>query len=284
MATSRKTRAALAANPPLADGKGLLPAGTPLCGRARGKQRGNLTQDGQSGTCAKKAGAGTNHPGTGACYLHGGNAGRKPKPAEEHSELYKRNQSYPSRYVAIEHPTLTSLVAKFGSDPDYMALNGEVALLRAVLTDYVNRYYEQTEALLAWHGSFNDGWSPMYGEWLDARDTAIAAGETPPPPPDPARAPGKPRQIVDIASVSKMLTDVGALVTRIHQIETEGAITLVTLGEILLDHQVGFVQGAIEVIEDADLLGRLTNAVEKRWQAIKVDPRMRRSRERGARE
>lgn len=105
----------------------------PTCG-ARVKSR-------PGGTCEQPAGWGTNHVGTGRCKLHGG---ATPIKTGRCSEIYK------------QLPRIGERIAEFLEADDPLDLRRELATLRALLTDYIERYQEFTEALIAWHESFRD--------------------------------------------------------------------------------------------------------------------------------
>jgi hypothetical protein len=71
--------------------------------------------------------------------MHGGKAGRKPTHG-----LY-----------SMEHQTkLTELVDSFKKLEDPLDLKPELAMLRSLVHDWVNRYTENREALLLWSRSF----------------------------------------------------------------------------------------------------------------------------------
>src|SRR5689334_21056250 len=107
-----------------------------------GTRCGRKTKSG--GRCTQPAGWGTDHVGSGACKLHGGNAGRPPKHGLDGD-----------RYRAVRRPRIRELLDSFADDPDPLNLLPEVRILRALILDFIERYDEQTEALIAWHASFN---------------------------------------------------------------------------------------------------------------------------------
>lgn len=77
------------------------------------------------GICTRPAGWGTQHPGTGRCKLHGGNAGR---PVTH------------GRYSLAHREKLAEKAAQFLGDPEPGNLAGELALMRALLQEYLERY------------------------------------------------------------------------------------------------------------------------------------------------
>lgn len=75
--------------------------------------------------CRKQAGWGTGHAGEGRCRLHGGNAGR---PIET------------GRYSLRHRASLEEKATAFLSDSAPGDLTGELALMRALLQDYLERF------------------------------------------------------------------------------------------------------------------------------------------------
>ena len=106
------------------------PHGYPPCPARKSPKQGG-------GPCARSAGWGTDHPGSGPCKSHGG------KTPIKHG-----------RYSKIERPRIKELIDQFSNDPDPYNLLPEVVLLRALIVDFVERYDKYAEALIAWHESF----------------------------------------------------------------------------------------------------------------------------------
>lgn len=82
--------------------------------RLRGERAGRL--------CGRSAGKGTDHPGQGRCYQHGG-----ATPIKH------------GRYSMITRPALRDLVAQFEADPDPLNLEPELALLKAFAVEAIER-------------------------------------------------------------------------------------------------------------------------------------------------
>lgn len=104
----------------------------------RGKWHDNSPHAGKYKYCYARAGAGTNHTGYGRCQHHGG-----ANPAVE------------NRYEALLNPSISEKIGKFLNDPNPLDLKAELAAARAIFEDTVERHGEFTEALLAWHASFD---------------------------------------------------------------------------------------------------------------------------------
>lgn len=79
------------------------------------------------GECQRPAGWGTDHAGTGRCKLHGGGTGTGRPPIH-------------GRYSVKRRGDLQAKIAQFYNDPAAGDLRSELALLRAFLQDYLDRF------------------------------------------------------------------------------------------------------------------------------------------------
>ena len=75
------------------------------------------------GSCGQRAGWGTSHVGIGRCKLHGGKTPIKT-----------------GRYSLVHRQSLAAKAQKFLDDPAPSELGSELALMRALLQDYLERY------------------------------------------------------------------------------------------------------------------------------------------------
>lgn len=149
-----------------------------LCGaKARG-----------GGLCQNGAGKGTDHYGEGRCKWHGGS-----------------NPIKHGRYSKIPRRSLGQLFEDYDNDTDLRDLYGEVAMLRAMVHNYVERYDEFSDALIAWHASYE------------------SENATP-----------KPRMILDITDAARLVDQVGKMVKRIEDIEANSALSLKDFERLLL--------------------------------------------------
>lgn len=123
------------------------------------------------GSCGQRAGARTDHEGQGRCFLHGG-----------------ASPILHGRYSKITRPRIAGILKALEDDPNPLDLLPDLRLLRALLIDFVDRYEEFSEALLAWHSSFGKGDGPQ-----------------------------KPRKILDITAAKGLIAEVGAMVERIEK-------------------------------------------------------------------
>src|SRR5690606_25683461 len=82
------------------------------------------------------------------------------------------------RYAALGNPTIAELVAHFLNDPDPLNLRDELAAGRALFKHFLDDYADISEALLAWHASFDKKRrdlhdKPLYN--IDAIKKAVAS-------------------------------------------------------------------------------------------------------------
>jgi len=165
--------------------------------------------------CTHAAGFRTDHPGQGYCYIHGGT-------------VLMGN----GRYRQVVHNSLRNKLDRIARDEQsLMDLAPEATLLRALVIDFVNRYQDFSEALLAW---YQDG-----------------------------KAEQKPRRIIDIADAGRLVEAVSRVVHRMHQIQSEGAISLDTFKRVT--EMMGIV--VTKYVSDPEVL----NAIETGWAGLPVD-------------
>lgn len=115
--------------------------GYPICGRK--KKQG-------PGICEQKAGWGTDHPGKGACKLHGGATPMKH-----------------GRYSQVADVRLGELLAELENDPAPLDVTPELQLMRALVRRFLERYDRTTAALLAWNETRGESERPVEVMRLD---------------------------------------------------------------------------------------------------------------------
>jgi hypothetical protein len=213
--------------------------------------------------CQHAAGARTNHPGQGRCWLHGG-----ATPIKH------------GRYSTIRRPRIRELLDEYDTDPDPMNLEPEVKLLRALLTDFVERYDETTEAVLAWHNSFGDEYRKAFDVWrermirhAESGDWQDAEADDLPDPPDPLEHMNKPRQMLDVTAAASLVDKVGRMVERIEKIRAEGTISLVEVNTILKQVGIELAAAVREEVTDEATQDAVLRAFESKWKSIAVTSR-----------
>lgn len=210
-------------------------AASPQAGTAVSAYCGAKTRKGSP--CTKAAGWRTPHAGIGRCYLHGGLT-----PVKH------------GRYSTIKHERIRDLIAEQEADPDPLNVFPEIAALRALFVDFIERYAINTEALLAWYASWQVTKRPLPDEKVMAFEAivdewAINLAESGEDATDKQRADleaaqefikllrgeanDRPRQILDIADAHKILGELGRMVERVEKIRSANAISRPDLNRIM---------------------------------------------------
>lgn len=104
----------------------------------RGRWDENSEFSGEWKYCYARAGAGTSHLGYGRCKRHGG-----------------ATQAAENRYAALLNDSIGEKLAKFLLDPNPLDMRAELAAARAIFEDFIQRHEAITEAVLAWHASYD---------------------------------------------------------------------------------------------------------------------------------
>lgn len=229
----------------------------PLCGAHKRKS---------DTLCRNPAGFKTDHLGQGRCMYHGG------KTPIKHG-----------RYSTITRANIRELIEKHAADPDPLDMLPELAAARAFFEDFVNRYDEWREAILAWWQSWTLARRPWSVEHVDAmrglvddweeqqrlgveltprQDTALALCRELLSQLAMGEIEGRPRQILDIAAAHDMLQSTTKIVERIEKIRASNAISRADLMRVMAE--MGRVVEAH--VKDKDQQTRITEG----WLAIHV--------------
>lgn len=112
-----------------------------------------------------------------------------------------------------------------------MDLIPEANLLRALTIDFINRYEEFSDALMAWYH-------------------------------DP-ESNTKPRRVMDISDASYLIESISRVVERLHRIQSQGAISLETFKRIT--ERMGMI--VANHVADPETL----NKIEAEWMALSLD-------------
>ncbi len=178
--------------------------------------------------CRREAGWNTDHLGQGRCRYHGG-----ATPIKH------------GRYSKITRPRIQELITTHAADPDPLDTMPELAAARALFQDFIERYDENTEALLAWHRSWKGSAFPLgpekaealirvldeYEETMAGRD---GLSETQEQDLKLAReavailqqAPAeKPAQVLDISDAYRIVSEITKIVERVQKAEAANAIS-----------------------------------------------------------
>jgi hypothetical protein len=153
----------------------------------------------------------------GPCYRH---------------ERAKKPYDGTARYKALlQQGSIRAQLAKLGGmEDDVLDLMPEVQLMRSLVVDYINRYDEFKDALLAWN---------------DDQDKRA-----------------KPARIMDITEASGLIESISRMIERIHRIQTTGSIPLDTFRKAL--EQMGII--VAKHVRD----GHALDAIEQEWAQISL--------------
>ena len=203
---------------------------------------------GRSRTCRNPKGRRTDHPGEGRCWLHQG----RPPVHGLYSKAY------------IEAPRVKDLIEAVEKSGQEMDLMGPLRLLHALTLDFVNRFEEMSDAILAWHSDLRD-----VDSWAESASVRQA---TSPEAFDFAMekfnerwavaSNAKPRRVMDITNVATLIEKIGKLVQIIEKQRDSGVITLATYTSIMERMALAVVKH----VHDRKVLV----AINKAWLEIKV--------------
>jgi hypothetical protein len=116
-------------------------------------------------------------------------------------------------------------------ETNVLDLEPEALLLRALTSEYIDRYEDFVDALL---------------EWYKQPDVKV-----------------KPRRIMDISDAAGLIESISRVVEKIHKIQSEGAISLATFARVT--EQMGIV--VAQHVRDEKVLER----IEKDWSSLAMD-------------
>jgi hypothetical protein len=198
----------------------------------------------QGSGCRRPAGWGTPHVGEGRCKLHGG-----------------LNPVRHGRYSTIKRAEIRELIEHHEGDPDPLNLLPELATARALFQDFIDRYDEWREALIAWHRTYTAAERPLAEDRLLAAETVCDELEALVGPADldeeeveqegarvrrairdarklvaELRAPaesGKPRRILDLSDAVGHAEAISRIVKRIEDVRAQNAISRPELMRIM---------------------------------------------------
>lgn len=188
--------------------------------------------------CTLGAGHGTDHVGQGRCKWHGG------------ASIVKSG-----RYSSIKRDRIRTLIERHAADSDPLNLEPEVAALRALFEDYIERYDAMTAALLAWHEDYGKARVRLPAALCDTLGEAIetwradilsnvgALSDDEERAHVQARAAllvmrdgpdkSKPRTVLDLADAHVLLDSIGRMVERIEKIKSQNAISRPELNRVM---------------------------------------------------
>jgi hypothetical protein len=165
--------------------------------------------------------------GLGVCRVHGG-AGIRA--AAKSNLRHGRYSTY------LKDSNLKDAIKDMEERENPLDLLPEVAALRGIFTDFVNRYEENHEALLLWA----DSWESKDDDW----------------------SPGKPKKVLDIADAYRILSEISKVVERIEKVRAQNAVSRSDLLRIM--QEMGRV--VERYVKDQAVLEKIQDG----WLAVKL--------------
>lgn len=178
-------------------------------------------------TCRHPAGFRTDHPGVGRCWKHGGLTPIKH-----------------GRRSAIKRESLAERIERFAANPDPLNLYPELAQLRALVVDLLERWdevYGPEGTLLTWHKSYLSGGGVK-----------------------------RPRSLPRFEAVALTIDKVGRMVDVIQKHRADGSISKATFNRVMEMMGVDVAQAVQETGLDEPRSARLLDEVVRRWSAIQI--------------
>lgn len=187
------------------------------------------------------------------------------------------------RYSKVNRPRIAELIAHHERDPDPLNVLPEIAALRALFQEFVERYDVHTEALLAWHASFQLTRRPLPEDLLISFERVvdeweIAARERGDPTPaqetDLVQArkyltvlrgsddTPKPRTVLDLTDAYRVLGEIGRMVERVEKARSANAISRPEMNRVI--HEMARVVDLCVADEQAKA------KIREGWLAIAV--------------
>lgn len=206
-------------------------------------------------------------PGYKVCKFHGA-GGKKPGGAPI-TNGYGAN---------VELDRLKDLLERCQNLPDPLSLYEDLALQRTLFLDFINRYAENQEALLAWHKSWQMHQSipencyseleelidefEARGTATDRQDELIAKGRDFLLKARDLSRLSKPRQILDISDGIRQLDSIGKMVERIRKLEFMEAIPRSLFTHVITN----FTQVVQAHVHDEDTLIKIKHG----WESVSL--------------
>lgn len=136
--------------------------------------------------CKARAGMGTDHVGQGRCKFHRG-----------------QKEITHGIYSNIERERIRDLYEEFAAAADPLDLEPEVAMLRAIYRDFIERYDQYLNAVLIWYANIPE----------ELQDAILAV------------AGPKPKKLLDLSDGYRILREIGVMVERIEKVKAAHAIS-----------------------------------------------------------
>jgi hypothetical protein len=208
--------------------------------------------------CKWRAGQGTTHPGVGRCKLHGGQQ-------EEDNRITHGRESF------IRSQRVQELVEKHLATDNPLDISVTLATAKALMDDYVERYYTLLPMLEAWYTSrapidedqrlallrcLDELEEKYQGEPTDQQRDDLAASRAAvahlaEPQPD------KPRAILDISDAVRHADVISKIIHRVNMHQAQNAISYARLSAFLF----GLKRELDNLVTDRDLLQKINDRI-----------------------
>lgn len=195
-------------------------------------------------------------------------------------------------FSTIKRAELRELMEAHAANPDPLNLYPEVARLRALADDFINRYEERMAALLAWHESWKLGQRPIDEGSLLSVEVVLDELEALVGPADldedgddsgakvrkamrdgrklleflrASADDSKPRQMPDIADAYRIVDATGRMVKRIEDTRAQNAISRPEFFRVM-----GEMGRVVETFNDEPDPVRRLEKIREHWLNIRV--------------
>lgn len=226
--------------------------------------------------CRTRAGSGTAHPGAGRCRRHDGGGDDRLVHGLDR------------RYAGVQAVRIRELIQHHEDAPDPLNILPELAAARAIFQDFVERYDAFTEALLAWHASWQvqvgdapaaqleafrrvvdefeellasgDGASDVQTEDLKLARAFLAGSTT---------TAARPRKILDLATAHQIIGTITQIASRYVEMQGRNAITYDQLKRFLFAAERKIEGRVRDAIPDAAAAERVVRLINKDLRGIR---------------
>jgi hypothetical protein len=208
--------------------------------------------------CQARAGAGTNHPGVGRCRHHGGQQ-------EDDGRVTHGRESF------LRSTRVKELIEKHLAVDNPLDVSVTLATAKALMDDYIERYYELLPMLEAWYTSrapldesqrlallrcldeLEETYQgePTEQQRADLADARAAVAHLAEPQPD------KPRQLLDISDAVRHADVISKIIHRVNMHQSQNAISYARLATFLFELK----RELDSVVTDQDLRRRIDERI-----------------------
>lgn len=215
--------------------------------------------------CRTRAGAGTAHPGVGRCSRHGG----ERKDGDARVKHGGRSE--------LRNDRIRELIEQHAADPELLDVSRTLATAKALMDDYIERYYEITPALLAWYaaseplsdehrhavvhclnalevelsGAYGDLSTRQTLEQLAVAREAVAHLSSP-------RA-EKPHHVPDISEAVRHADIISKIIHRVNQHQSQSAVSYARLATFMFE----LARELDALIPDRELLQTINERIQR---------------------